>query len=156
MFSFILKLLERIPQPYRLIVELAIVVLLIVAGFWVFGQIKSCSYDKARQEYQQKEDAWKLERTKLITRAEEAEKRVTELEPKVLAYEKLAEEGKRIDESTAEKIKKIGEEASREATVTDKPADCVVRAERICAKFAELKPPIPIDCEALKRKCSVR
>jgi hypothetical protein len=156
MFSFILKLLERIPQPYRLIVELAIVVLLIVAGFYLFGQVKSCGYDRARQEYQQKEDAWKLERTKLVTRAEESEKRVTELEPKVLAYEKLAEAGKRLDESTAEKIKKIAEEASREETATNNPADCVVRAERICAKFGELKPPIPIDCAALKRKCSVR
>jgi hypothetical protein len=156
MFSFILRLLERIPKPYRFLVEVAILVLLIVAGFWLFGQVKSCGYDKARQEYQQKEDAWKLERTKLITRAEESEKRVNELEPKVLAYEKLAEAGKRLDESTADKINKVAEEASREAIVTDQPADCVVRAERICAKFAGLKPPIPIDCEALKRKCSVR
>src|ERR1051325_1957968 len=156
MFSFILKLLERIPQPYRLIVELAIVVLLIVAGFYLFGQVKSCGYDRARQEYQQKEDAWKLERTKLVTRAEESEKRVTELEPKVPAYEKRAEAGKRLDESTAEKIKKIAEEASREETATNNPADCVVRAERICAKFGALKPPTPIECAALKRKCSVR
>lgn len=156
MFSLISRLLERIPGPYRLIIELAIVVLLIVVGFYLFGQVKSCGYDRARQDYQQKEDAWKLERTKLITRAEESEKRVSELEPKVLAYEKLAEAGKRLDESTADKIKKIAEEASREATATDQPADCIVRAERICTKFDELKPPIPIDCAALKRKCSVR
>ncbi len=82
MFTFISNLLKLIPVPWRYIVEVGLLVLLVMLLLGLFSRVRSCSYDKARREYQVKEDSWKDERTKLISRAEISEKRVLELEPK--------------------------------------------------------------------------
>lgn len=153
--SAILRLLSRLPRPWGFIVGGVLVVLLIAALFWAFGQVQSCNYRKARVEYDEKEKTWKADRDKLVADAAAKEKRIAELEPKVLAYEQAAEQGKKVDRGLADKIDRISKEAADEAAVTDSVIDCGVRAERTCAKLRSLNPPILVDCAAYKRKvCS--
>lgn len=152
MMTALVKFFELIPQPWRTVAQIGLVVLLIVLGIYFFGQIQSCRYDKARGEYQQKEEAWKVERTKLIADAEAKEKRIAELEPKVAAYEQLAEDKKRLDEGLSSKIDSLVEEAKREEELTNQPTDCRTRAQRVCEKFRANN--IPIDCAQLVAKCA--
>lgn len=152
MITALQRLFAYIPQPWRVLVQIALVILAISLGFYLFGQIQSCRYDKARGEYQQKEEAWKVERTKLIADAEAKEKRIQELEPKVAAYEQLAEQKKRLDQNLSDKIDKLVEDAKREEELTNEPTDCATRARRVCEKFRANN--IPIDCAQLIAKCT--
>jgi uncharacterized protein HemX len=108
-------------------------VIVIALGFFLFGQIQSCSYDKARKEYEAQSEQWKGERAKLIAEAEAKEARVAELETKIMAYQAAADAGKKVDDSLAEKIEQLGEDAKHEEEMANAPADCRTRAIRVCA-----------------------
>ena len=130
-----------------------IVTIVFIAGIILLYLLgRSWGYDKARVKFEA-EDVVKAEKSqKLVTRAEELEKRVAELEPKLLAYEKLDDQKKRLDGQMTEKINAVVEEGKKRDAVTDAPSDCWTRAERTCAGFGKLNPPIHIDCEAYKRR----
>lgn len=135
--------------------QVLITILFIAAIITCYLFARSWGYDKARREFEVKDKAKAEESAKKIARAEELERRVAELEPKLAAYEKLADDKKRIDDSISGKIDKVVEEGKKEDETTNTPVDCWIRAQRTCSKFAQLNPPILIDCEAYKRKiCS--
>lgn len=156
MVSWLLKQLNKVPQPWRLILFVGIVIAALVIVFTLFSQISSCRYDKARKEFEEKEKAWTVERTKLITNAEAKERRVEELESQNAAFRAAAEQGKKVDDALAAKIDQVSKEAADEAARTDLPDDCWNRADRTCAKLAKLKPPIIVDCDEYKRKLCAR
>lgn len=152
MISWLFKQLNKIPQPWRLLLFLVIVLALGAIVFTLFSQVSSCRYDKARKEYEEKEKAWTVERTTLIANAEEKERRVEELESQNAAFRAAAEQGKKVDDALAAKIDQVSKEAADEAALTDQTTDCWTRADRTCMKLRLLKPPIVIDCDAYKRK----
>lgn len=147
MFSGFLRLLNRLPRPYNWIVALAILVAVIVGCVFLFGQIRGCQYKKERADYQKKEDAWNLERTRLIATAEAKEKRIAELEPKVLFYEAAAEAGRKVNDDLAKKIEDVSKQAGDEESRALVPTDCNVRARRVCDLLRANN--IPHDCAAI-------
>lgn len=144
MFTWI----KNLPKMWSALALLAFVGLIVA----LFGQMRACGYDKARREYEATDKIKAAESEKLKARAEASERRVAELEPKLAAYEKLADDKKRLDESISDKIDAVVKEGQKEEEATNTPTDCWTRAQRTCDKFAALKPPIAIDCEAYKRK----
>lgn len=122
----------------------------------LFGQVKSCNYDKEREAYQAERKQWiEVDKPKLQAQIAERDKKIAELEPKIAAAEAASAAGKKVSDETQQKIDQIAKDAAAEAVVTDQPTDCWVRGDRTCAKLAGLKPPIIIDCTAYKRKiCS--
>ena len=133
-----------------------IVVVIIVFIFGGFNWYFSRKYDKSRIEYQQKEEAWKVERTTLIANAEAKERQIAELESQNVAFRTAAEQGKKVDDALAAKIDQVSKEAADEMVAIDEPADCWVRADRTCSKLRGLKPPIIVDCDEYKRKVCTR
>ena len=155
MFTFISSLLTKLPGPWRVGVEVGLAVLLIVLGFFLFGQIKACGYNKAYDKYQADSKAWSDEKAKLLGGIAERDKQIELLKAKEAAIIAADQAGKKLDDEIAQKIDAATQAAANEAIVTDQPADCWVRADRTCAKLAGLKPPIKLDCDAYKRKiCS--
>lgn len=153
--SWLLRQLNKLPQPWRLISGLALIAILIAAVLGLFSQVSSCGYDKARKEHEEQSKAWATERVKLLANAEAKEKQVAELELQVTAFRAAAEQGKKVDDTLADKIDQVSKEAADEALVTDAATDCWIRGDRTCLKLKSLKPPIVIDCDAYKRKlCS--
>lgn len=133
-------------------IQIIITVVLVAGIILLYLLGRSWGYDKARAKFEA-EDAVKAQKSaELITRAEGLEKRVAELEPKLLAYEQLGEQKKKLDEKTVEKINAVVEEGKARDAVTDAPTDCWTRAQRTCAGFGKLNPPIVIDCEAYKQR----
>jgi len=154
--SWLLKQLNRIPQPYRLIVFVIAAVALLVIVFTLFNQVKSCGYDKARKDYEDQSRAWANERAILLGRIAERDKQIEQLEAKEAAIIAADKAGKKLDDDIANRIDEVTKAAADEAISTDAPADCTDRAERTCSKLAGLKPPIVIDCDSYKRKVCAR
>lgn len=153
--SWLLRQLNKLPQPYRFITFICAIVLLILAVLGLFGSIRSCSYDKARAEYQKQSDEWQKERNQLLGQVAERDKQIEQLKAKEAAYVAADQAGKKVDDALAAKIDEVTKAAANEEIATDQPADCWVRADRTCSKLAALKPPIVIDCNVYKRKiCS--
>lgn len=153
MFTFITKLLNYIPQPYRVIVQIGAAVLFIALVIYLFGSIRSCQYDKARREYQQAEAHWKAERDGLKGENALLRTQIAELEPKVLAYQAAADAGRKVDENLAAKIEQIGKDSANEEAMANTPTDCRTRAARVCALLSTNR--IPHDCGAITREsCS--
>jgi hypothetical protein len=132
MIAGLLKLLSKIPQPWRLILILGIVFAAGALIFTLFSQIGSCRYDKARKEYEEKSKAWATERAVLIASAEAKEKRIAELEPKAIAFDALAEQNKKIDAGLAKQIEEVSKNAADEEARAEMPTDCRARAQRVC------------------------
>lgn len=128
-------------------------VILIVIVVFLFGQIQSCNYDKARKEYEAEKQAWLQERPKLIANAEAKEARVAELESEILAYKAAADAGKKVDDALAQKIEQLGEAARHEEEMANAPVDCATRGGRICQLLRANN--IPADCAVIIREsCS--
>lgn len=155
MITWLLKQLNRIPQPYRLIVIVIIVFAVGLIVFTLFSQIGSCQYDKARKEYEEKQQTWAIERTKLIAGAEAKEKRIAELEPKAIAFDALAEQNKRIDAGLAQQIEEVSKNAAEEEARAEMPTDCFTRIARVCERLRANN--IRADCERIKQEsCGAR
>lgn len=152
MYTFVTGLLGNLSTKARIIVGAIVLVLVLVLAFFLFGQIKSCGYDKGRAEYEAASESWKTERAKLLGGIAERDKQIEQLKAKEAAYIAADQAGKKIDDALAQKIDDATKAAAAEATATDQPADCWVRGDRTCAKLAGLQPPIKIDCDAYKRK----
>ena len=155
MISTLLKLLNRIPQPYRLIVFAVVVFLAIALIFVLFDQVSSCRYNKGRAEYQKEKEqwtkereAWNTERAGLIATAESKEKRIAELEPKAMAFDALADQNKRIDSNLANQIEEVSKNAAIEEGNALLATDCITRANRVCDRLRANR--IPVDCAKLK------
>lgn len=117
---------------------------------------RSYGYDKAFKEFQAKDAVKKQKSDELIAHAEMLEKRVAELEPKLAAWEKLDDEKAKLNGVISDKINNAVAEGQKRDETTNAPADCWTRAERTCANFRQLKPPIEIDCDAYKKRlCTV-
>lgn len=144
MISWTLRQLNRLPRPWNLVALLVLLAAIAGAGFWLFGQVQSCTYHKARKDYDKKEAAWSKERTKLIADAEAKEKRIAELEPQILAFKAAADAGKKVDDELAAKIEQSGKDAAAAEAAALEPADCRVRAQRVCALLKSNN--IPSDC----------
>jgi hypothetical protein len=157
MTRWILRQLNRLPQPWRFITACVVALALLGTVVFLFSQIRACGYNKAKTEYEAQDKKNAEESARLKGRAEAAEQRAADAESKLLAYEKLAEDKKRLDDSITDKIDQVIEEGAHEEAITDAPTDCWTRADRTCAKFGQLKPPIALDCDAYKRKlCAPR
>lgn len=152
MFTFASKLLKYIPQPYRLIVQIGSAVLLIVLAIYLFGSIRSCQYDKARKEYQQKEDAAKAERDKLLGQIAQRDKEIAELEIEKQAFKTMAENGVRSDAEKAKQIEEISAKEAQDLESVRKDMDCATRARNTVELLRTAKPPINLDVNAVIRK----
>lgn len=141
--------------PYRILAgAIGLVILISLISVTVIW-LQSRHYDQKRKEYEQNDKVKAEQSAKLKSHAEFLEARVAELEPKLAAYEKLADDKKRLDESITTKIDDVVKEGLKEDASTNVVIDCGSRADRTCAKFHSLKPPIDLDCDAYKRKiCS--
>lgn len=132
MISWLFKQMDKVPQPWRLLLLLVLVLALGAIVFTLFSQVSSCRYDKARKEYEEKEKAWTVERTTLIANAEAKERRVAELEPKAIAFDALAEQNRKIDAGLAKQVEEVSKNAAEQEARAEMPTDCRVRAERVC------------------------
>lgn len=118
-------------------------------------QFYSRRYDKDRVAFETRDQDRAIESAKLKAHADQLEKHIAELEPKLAAYEQLAEEKKKLDSSITDKINQVVEDGKKTDEEINVTIDCNTRAERTCSRFKELKPPIVIDCTEYKRKiCS--
>jgi len=136
---------------------LAFIGLIVFIGIIVLSVnwFQARGYDKARQEYEATDKVKAEQSAKLKAHADFLEARVAELEPKLAAYEKLADDKKRLDESISDKIDEVVKKGLEEDANTILPTDCAARGQRTCDKFRSMKPPINLDCDAYKRKiCS--
>ena len=153
--SWLLRQLNKVPQPYRLIIFIIMAVAVVLIVLALFSQVRSCGYNKARLEYEQQAKAWQDERNKLLGQIAERDTQIEQLKAKEAAVIAADQAGKKIDDALAAKIDEVTKAASAEEIATNQPTDCWVRADRTCAKLASLKPPIVIDCNVYKRKiCS--
>lgn len=162
MISALLQLLKRIPQPYRLIV--LVVLVLIVGGlfFLLIDQVSSCRYNKGRAEYTKEREqwtkdreAWTTERAGLIATAEANERRIAELEPKAIAFDALADQNKRIDSQLANQIDEVSKNAANEESNALLATDCITRANRVCERLRANR--IAVDCAKLTAEsCTAR
>jgi len=150
MFTVISALLQKIPTPWRWVVEVALLVILIAAGFYLVSQVQSCGYQRGSAKYHEEEQKWKTERAALIARAEEKEKRVAELEPKAIAFDALAEQHKAIDATLANKVEEVSKDAAAKEAAAESPTDCRVRAQRVCDLLRANN--IRHDCGAITRE----
>lgn len=136
-----------------LVVKIIAGILVIVGLFFLFGQIQSCNYDRGRKEYEAEKKTWEAERSKLIADADAKEAKVAELETKVMAYQAAADAGKKVDDSLAQKIEKLGEDAKHEEEMASVPVGCNTRGARVCDLLRANN--IPADCAAIIREsCS--
>lgn len=147
--------------PFKLTplrIEAGLVGLFVLTGLIVItlNWFQAQGYDKARREYEAGDKIKAEQSAKLKAHADFLEARVAELEPKLAAYEQLADDKKRLDESISDKIDEVVKKGLEEDANTLTAVDCRIRADRTCAKFSELKPPIFIDCDAYKRKVCAR
>lgn len=134
-------------HPLVILLGIVIFVAFMFGGFnWYFSR----KYDKSRIEYEQKEQAWKVERTTLIANAEAKEKRIAELEPKAIAFDALAEQNKKIDTGLAQQIDEVSKNAANEEILAEQPTDCRVRAKRVCDLL--LANHIKHDCERITKE----
>ena len=124
--------------------------LLLTGIFALFSQVQSCNYDRQRQEYEAEKKAWNDERSGLIARAEEKERRVAELEPKAIAFDALAEQNKKIDAGLAQQIEEVSKNAAEEEARAEQPVPCVDRIGRVCERLRASG--IPHDCFAITRE----
>lgn len=155
MISWLLLQLNKVPQPYRLIIFIVIVLALGTIFITLFSQIGSCQYDKARKEYEEQSKAWTTERAVLVASAEAKEKRIAELEPKAIAFDALAEQNKKIDAGLAQQIEEVSKNAGIEEAMALEPTDCRVRAKRVCDLLSANR--IKHDCAAITAEsCGAR
>jgi flagellar basal body-associated protein FliL len=155
MITWLFKQLAKVPQPYRLILFVGMVLALGAIFFTLLNQVQSCGYHKAQKQYQEESKAWATERAKYQGQIAERDKQIEQLKAKEAAIIAADQAGKKLDDSIATKIDEVTKAAADEAFAVDAFADCFVRADRTCTKLRGLKPPINIDCDAYKRKlCS--
>lgn len=150
--SWILRQLNRLPQPWRLIVSLSLLAILISAVVYGFTQIQSCSYRKGRAEYEALEGQKKAERDQLIGENQKLRGQIAELEFQKQAFKTMAEQGVKLDQ---EKAKQIDEISAKEATDLEnvrQDRNCADRAHDTVALLRTAKPPIILDLAAVIRK----
>jgi hypothetical protein len=133
-----------------LLYSLALVVGLVIA-FAVEGAVRGHFYDKHETKYESDRQAWQVERTTLTTRAEEKEKHAAALEIENQVYKATAEKSKQVDQELAAKIETMAKEAADEQVRAQAPADCRVRAQRVCDLFRADDP--KYDCRAFFAQC---
>lgn len=150
MTRWILRQLERLPQPWRFIVTCLLVVMIVGAGVVGFNQIRACGYDKAKQQYEVEEAKRKTERERLIGENAQLRKQIAELEPQALAYKAIVDAKAKADQALKDQIEKVSEEAANAEANANQPVDCRVRAERVCALLRSNR--IPHDCAAITRE----
>lgn len=155
MFSALLRLLSKVPQPWRFILIVGVLLAATAAIFTLSSQVRSCQYDKSRKEYEEKSKAWATERATLLANAEAKEKRIAELEPKAIAFNALAEQNKKIDAGLAQQIEEVSKNAADEEARAEMPTDCRVRAQRVCDLLSANH--IKHDCASITAEsCSTR
>lgn len=154
MLSAILKRISSLPKPWNWVVSVVLLVIVIAVLVWAFSQVQSCSYHKAKKEYDAQEAKWSQERTKLIADAEAKEKRIAELEPQVLLYKAAADAGKKVDDDLAGKIEQVGKDAAAAEAAAVGVSDCRVRAARVCELLRTNR--IPHDCAVITTESCAR
>ena len=106
--------------------------MLIGIAVFLFGQIQSCGYDKARKEYEVQETKSKAERDALIGENKALKTQIAALEPQLAIFKSAAESGKKVDEATAIKIEEVTKNAAIEEANAERPSDCRSRGQRVC------------------------
>jgi septal ring factor EnvC (AmiA/AmiB activator) len=145
-------LLNKIPQPWRLIVFIIAICAAIAGIIFLFGQMQSCGYNRAQTQFDKEKEQWQQQRAVLESQAKEHEAKIAELEPKALAYEAAAKNAQRIDASLADKINQITEDSKNAQQNADVTVDCSVRAQRICDLFRASDK--KFDCSVVFNQCS--
>jgi len=135
MLNLLTKQLCRLPQPWRFVAFCIGVLLLIGAIVLLFGQVRSCGYDKARTQYEASEKTHKEERDRLAGENQQLRKQIAELEPKALAYTAIVDSKIKVDEGLKDEIEKVTEEASHAESVANQSTACQLRALRLCDMF---------------------
>lgn len=150
MINWILDKIGKLPNIWQWVLSGALIFVLVMGLFLLTSQVQSCGYNKARQEYQTKEAGLLAERTKLLADAEAKERQIAELGTKVAAYEAAAEAGKKLNADLIDKINEVAKDASKDEANAGVPADCHVRAARVCALLRANN--IPGDCNTIERE----
>lgn len=148
--SWILKHLEQLPNNIRYVAGALLLVVVVGVAFALSSQVQSCGYNKARDEYQKKEDAALAERNKLLEDAKSKEVQIVALQTKVQFYEAAADAGKKVDDKLQNQINEVATNAANQEATASTPTDCHVRAKRVCDLLRANN--IPGDCAAIERE----
>lgn len=135
MFTWLIKQLAKVPQPWRLIIFVILVLALITIFFTLFSQVRSCEHDKARKEYEEQSKVREAKVNQLEGENAQLRERMAELEPKALAYTAIVDSKIKVDEGLKDRIEKVTEDAANAESIANQPAACRDRAARICALF---------------------
>jgi hypothetical protein len=159
MFTLVSTLLARLTPTMRWIIEIALLVAVASAGVVVAGGVRSCSYKKAKAEYDEsskKHDVaqrrLKAERDQLIGAIEQRDREIEKLETQKDAYRAMAEQGVRADQEKAKQIDAIATKEANDLEEARADMDCRTRAGNTVALLRTAKPPILLDLNAVIRK----
>lgn len=151
MISWFLKQLNRIPQPWRLILFVGIVFAFLVVVFTLLNQVQSCGRDKARKEYEQESKNRAAQISQLEGENTQLRQQIAELEPKALALQAIIDSKVKVDEGLKDEIARVTEEAANAESVANQHINCRDRANRICALFRATDP--RFDCAVIFAEC---
>ena len=127
MFSF----LSSMPR----FLQIAAAVILIALFLGAMSGIRSCSYQKAKAEYEASDKKHQEEYDRLAGENKELKKQREELLSQAAAYKAAAEAGKKVDEGLEQKIDEVSKETANAQANAETATDCRTRAERICNMF---------------------
>lgn len=152
MFTWLIKQLAKVPQPWRLIIFVIIVLMVVAIFFTLFSQVRSCQYDKARKEYEEQSKVREAKVNQLEGENAVMRKQIAELEPKALAYTAIVDSKIKVDEGLKDKIEKLTEDAANAENMANTNVPCRVRAQRLCDLFraGDSK----FDCNILFAECA--
>lgn len=159
MITLISKLLSGLAPNTRRVVEVALLVAIVVVAVVVAGGVRSCSYKKAKAEYEASKKQYVVEqqrlateRDQLIGRIEQRDREIEKLETQKDAYRTMAEQGVRVDQQRAEQIEAIATKEAQDLEKARTDMDCRTRAADTVALLRTAKPPIALDLSAVIRK----
>jgi len=136
--------------PYRIIAGIVGLIILIGAITLSVNWFQARKYDKARKQYEADSKAWAVERTAILTRAEEAEKRAAALEPKAIAFDALAEQHKAADPKLVQQIEGVSKNETDKLAKAEQPTNCRDRVQSVCDLLRARNP--KYDCGTIFRE----
>jgi hypothetical protein len=159
MFTLVSKLIGGLSPKTRLIVEVAMLLVFVSVAVVVVGGVRSCSYNKAKAEYEESRKTYdaeqrqlKTSRDQLIGGIEQRDREIEKLETQKDAYRTMAEQGVRVDQERAKQIEAIATKEAQDLENARKDMDCRARAADTVALLRTAKPPIALDLNAVIRK----
>jgi hypothetical protein len=159
MFTLVSKLLGGLTPKTRWIIEAVLLVVAFSISLALVGGVRSCSYKKAKADYDESRKKYdaaqqllKTERDQLIGTIEQRDREIEKLETVKDAYQTMGEQGVRVDQEKAKQIEAIATKEAQDVENARRDMDCVTRARDTVALLRTAKPPINLDVNAVIRK----